>query len=257
MPAKIISSNQQVEALPNQETLERLAAEGYGAKQIAIRFGFTRSRIEGLMRSLGIKASMQFAQRRNAKIPIGEKFGRLTVVALDGYRLRRDGFHHAYWKCRCDCGAECTRFATLVRRGQTRSCGCLAIEGFRQRSLGRVPKIKLPFGESSRNSVRAVYRAGAKARGLDFSLTDQEFDDLTSRPCYYCGAPPANCAAARTHHGHFIYSGIDRFRNDLGYTRDNCVPCCGTCNRNKGTMSGSQYIELSRRIAAIHPCPAR
>ena len=54
----------------------------------------------------------------------GRKFGRLILVERvcifdSKYRKR------AYWKCRCECGKCTTVSEDAVKRGLTRSCGCL------------------------------------------------------------------------------------------------------------------------------------
>jgi hypothetical protein len=51
---------------------------------------------------------------------IGERFGRLTVVARS--RNKWDG--SATWVCACDCGAEYTAVGTELRAGRHLSCGC-------------------------------------------------------------------------------------------------------------------------------------
>ena len=51
----------------------------------------------------------------------GQRFFRLTFI-------RRDG---TSWICRCDCGNEVRRLASNVRRGLTKSCGCLKREDAR------------------------------------------------------------------------------------------------------------------------------
>jgi hypothetical protein len=56
----------------------------------------------------------------------GERFGRLVVV-------RRVGSHPgggSLWLCACDCGASCDVVSRNLRRGATRSCGCLKQEKF-------------------------------------------------------------------------------------------------------------------------------
>lgn len=63
----------------------------------------------------------------------GQRFGRLTVVALAG--LGGNG-KHARWTCRCDCGGETCVAGQHLRRGNVRSCGCLAREvGERNRDV--------------------------------------------------------------------------------------------------------------------------
>lgn len=51
----------------------------------------------------------------------GLKFGRLTVIEIDGER--KPG-RHPKWKCVCDCGNTTTKTATALRNGREPSCGC-------------------------------------------------------------------------------------------------------------------------------------
>ena len=52
---------------------------------------------------------------------IGQKFERLTVVSLAG----KDKCSHSLWLCRCDCGNERIVEGSDLKRGRTKSCGCL------------------------------------------------------------------------------------------------------------------------------------
>ncbi len=55
---------------------------------------------------------------------LGQRFGRLIVVERNGSLHRM-----AAWRCVCDCGKEVERVhGGQLRRGVTRSCGCLQIE---------------------------------------------------------------------------------------------------------------------------------
>ena len=51
----------------------------------------------------------------------GMQFGRLKVIS----RSKNNAKGQAQWKCRCSCGAELTVLGVNLRRGRTRSCGCL------------------------------------------------------------------------------------------------------------------------------------
>ena len=55
---------------------------------------------------------------------LGNKYGRLTVVGR-GPNLKRRG---SRWLCECECGNTCVVDSTSLRSGNTKSCGCLAIE---------------------------------------------------------------------------------------------------------------------------------
>jgi len=80
------------------------------------------------------------------------------------------------------------------------------------------------------------YRYGSPKRGLEFSLTTQDFRDNIEKPCYYCND---------------VYKGIgfDRIDNDIGYHLYNIVPCCPECNRMKRTQSKADFIERCVKIA--------
>ena len=59
----------------------------------------------------------------------GQRFGRLTVLRLATVDERPAVLNAgAYWVCRCDCGRETVARGYALRKGQTRSCGCLQRE---------------------------------------------------------------------------------------------------------------------------------
>lgn len=51
----------------------------------------------------------------------GQKFGRLTALEPVG----RNKCGHVIWKCECECGNFTMVGGAELRRGNTRSCGCL------------------------------------------------------------------------------------------------------------------------------------
>jgi len=66
-------------------------------------------------------------------IPLtGQRFDRWIVLNL---AEKAHAGQHARWLCRCDCGAERIVSGTHLRRRRSRSCGCLAAEITRARSL--------------------------------------------------------------------------------------------------------------------------
>lgn len=52
----------------------------------------------------------------------GQRFGRLTVIERSNIKKDRTA---AVWKCICDCGNETIVSRDNLRRGKTKSCGCL------------------------------------------------------------------------------------------------------------------------------------
>ena len=65
----------------------------------------------------------------------GRRFGRLLVLGREGTYYYDDGFVAVpLWRCRCDCGRETVVQGPCLRRGTTRSCGCLQRESMRKRN---------------------------------------------------------------------------------------------------------------------------
>lgn len=54
----------------------------------------------------------------------GQRFGRLIAINLD----HTDKHGKKHWKFQCDCGKQTIAAASLVKRGTTKSCGCLMAE---------------------------------------------------------------------------------------------------------------------------------
>lgn len=55
---------------------------------------------------------------------IGNRFGLLTVIN----KVASGKYSQARWRCRCDCGKEQIAYQSNLRRGTTRSCGCLRVK---------------------------------------------------------------------------------------------------------------------------------
>jgi hypothetical protein len=51
----------------------------------------------------------------------GQKFGRLTVLERRGSNKQ----HNALWLCKCECGKEKIISSINLRKGKSKSCGCL------------------------------------------------------------------------------------------------------------------------------------
>jgi len=62
----------------------------------------------------------------------GEKFGRLTAVRRLSENILGSG---AAWLCRCDCGKKIKSTVHRLRRGNTKSCGCLKGDRIRELRL--------------------------------------------------------------------------------------------------------------------------
>ncbi len=84
-----------------------------------------------------------------------------------------------------------------------------------------------------------IYRRGARIRGLAFLLTYREVCVLFHTMCYYCGF----LAEGKL-------NGIDRFQNNLSYSRKNCRACCKKCNIMKSEWEYESWIMYIGHILA-------
>lgn len=166
----------------------------------------------------------------------GERHGRLVLLRENGH----DGWGGRQFLFRCDCGREVT-----ARWGITLSCGCLQRE-----ATANVTNVKkrLKEGESGFNHLYSVYWRQAKAKNREFTLTRDEFRTLVLQPCHYCRSQPSSITKGRGFFGSFVYNGLDRMNNGKGYTVNNAVPCCSTCNIAKHTMSYSAFKQWVKAI---------
>lgn len=149
----------------------------------------------------------------------GQKYGKLIPIA---YAYTKN--NKSFWKCLCDCGNEPIINLNNLKQGLVKSCGCLRTH-------------KQNPGESGLKALYVKYRISAKKEGRKFDLTLEEFKNITSKNCTYCGSIP-NMISASEHtkkpetkeYTSYKYNGIDRIDSNKGYEKNNVVSCCRWCN---------------------------
>jgi hypothetical protein len=145
----------------------------------------------------------------------------------------------------CDCDRRVTLLGKSLVQGKIQSCGCLRSEVARKQAKANSARRLLPTGEAALRQIYRVYKWQAQHRHLPFNLSKEEFKTLTQSNCAYCGKKPLQVAHPfeGSSGGDYLYNGIDRTENDLGYTLKNCVSCCGVCNDMKRTRSTKDFLE--------------
>lgn len=102
------------------------------------------------------------------------------------------------------------------------------------------------------NVLYKSYKDSAKFRGYSFELTKEDFRNLTTKNCHYCNEIPSQRRRTgrktSTAPSFYIYNGIDRIINNIGYTLQNCVPCCPMCNKMKRALSVEEFIGHAVKI---------
>lgn len=171
-------------------------------------------------------------KKRNklSSVKVGDRFQKI-VVTKDLGTFKCGNVWSRKFECLCDCGNIRIAWATNVSKGVIKSCGCLKPES----------KPRLPIGEAAFNTVVYSYKHNARNDNRDFKLTDDQMRKLFTSNCYYCNSIPKTVAKTRAGFGDFVYNGIDRIDNDLGYIINNVVACCSMCNIAKATHTLEEF----------------
>lgn len=156
-------------------------------------------------------------------IDIGYRHGNLVVIE------RIDKVH---LKCLCDCGNE-----IIVRncdiKGNKKSCGCAKWRHY----------YTLSDFDQGINILLSRYKIKARIRKIDFTLSLNKFKELVTSPCSLCGREPYTPVNYGERGELFKYTGIDRLDSNGSYSDENCISCCWICNRAKGDLEISEYLE--------------
>lgn len=155
----------------------------------------------------------------------GRIYGNLTAIE---YAYTKNA--KSYWKCECACGNKVFVALNNLSSNLTRSCGCLRTTKFGLGGSGLRKKFK-------------EYKKAAERADRKFELTLEEFKEITSRNCAYCGSEPSASSMAKTNkeaikkYTLYKLNGIDRIDSSKGYEKGNIVPCCRWCNIIKSNRS--------------------
>lgn len=170
-------------------------------------------------------------------IMVGDTFGQLTVQRI--YRDLKNSRYMA--ECLCTCGQikPNASFRNL-QRGATTHCGCNP--GKRQPTQS--------VQVTLRNALIHSYKGNARAKGLDFTLTVDECEELFQAPCYFCGIPPAKDFTKKPYQEAYRYSSIDRIDSSQGYVPSNVASCCTPCNMLKSNQTNDEFLAHIHRIAS-------
>lgn len=114
----------------------------------------------GKISSCGCLQRQLSSERKSLKLE-GQRFGRLVVLDRDGH----DNHGHVTWRCLCDCGNEKTVTGISLKKGVTKSCGCLHREMMAavQRAKALPPEVKAANRKRSAAKQREKRKANPVA----------------------------------------------------------------------------------------------
>lgn len=170
-------------------------------------------------------------------IKVGDVYTRLTVIEEPFSKRSASGRCERFVKCQCSCGTIKVVSLNSLRMKSTKSCGCLNVERASRKRLSDEDRVK--------NSLSQEYKNSAKQRGLVYEISENFLFVSVKSNCHYCGKPPnkphRKCDT-------FLYNGLDRVDNSIGYIASNVVPCCYICNKMKGELPVEVFLEHLNKI---------
>ncbi|NDB82209.1 MAG: hypothetical protein EB127_05625 [Alphaproteobacteria bacterium] len=137
---------------------------------------------------------------------------------------------------------KCTRdfdvFKTKFNKDSMHCLDCTTKQNIQDKKReGRERNYMKEHLKNLENHYRNYIVSSTKRGHGDFQLNFEEFQQLVTKPCHYCNLIKEDEA-----------NGIDRVNNDIGYTKENCVPACWRCNRMKHFYHPEFFLEKCKII---------
>lgn len=170
----------------------------------------------------------------------GKQLGKLLVL-----RRAENKYGQIRWWCRCACGVEKSINGANLRNGIQTACGC---------------NCHLRPYEALFNSCRT--KAGLsrrKSKGHSWKITYAEFlTFICIKQCHYCKATirwPRPFGDKNEAGQYAFSSNLDRKDNTQGYSKENCVVCCWSCNEAKGSKLSYEEMLAVGNLRRKKECP--
>ena len=142
----------------------------------------------------------------------GRRFGRLVALSFRNGR-RPSGTSYVIWSCRCDCGSTSDVAANELLTGDSKSCGCLVIEGKPRK-----------HGHSRKNKKSPEYKVWCGMKDRCSNEANKHFNDYGGRGIVVCEKWRSDFSAFLSDMGPRPSEkhSIDRIDNNSGYEPGNC-----------------------------------
>jgi len=169
-----------------------------------------------------------------------KRFGRLVVVSYAGVRSKQCPV--SLWTCKCDCGTEKVVRSDLLKRGLTKSCGCLYAR------KGLESPLWNGIGDISKTVLTRI-KQDAKTRKIPFDLTLEYLWELYLKQNKKCALTGDDICFGAFAKDNSRTASLDRIDSSFGYVTGNVQWVHKTVNFAKQSLSQKEFIALCHRVA--------
>lgn len=162
---------------------------------------------------------------------------KFKIIGFDKNRYEKNNRTHLYYLIQCKtCGEIFSRKKDCIHHFENLKCkNCI------HNRYGKCLNTLL-------YNVFIHYKNNAKQRNIKWNLSEEEFKDIITQPCTYCGESPNIIKTTSYKDKYEKINGIDRIDSNKDYSKNNCVPCCQMCNIMKNKFSKEDFIKKVKLI---------
>lgn len=172
---------------------------------------------------------------------IGKKFNSWTV--LDRAANKNN---ITMWHCICDCQKTSEVSTTNLTSGKSKSCRKCGTK--KRGKEQREPIIDFAF----KYFITYNARNRRNGRGVTVSLNSNQWFEIAKNNCFYCDSEPLEFSPYKSKDESIFVNGLDRIDSSIGYTIENCVPCCLSCNIAKSDLTKNEFFNKIKLIYEKH-----
>jgi len=178
-----------------------------------------------------------------SKTKQGDVYNNLTVIE-EPFVTTHLKFNHFNAKVKCICGNEFIARCSNLRTGRTKCCTDCA---WKKRSETKSIQVS-----QSQQMFKRLILDRCKKHNIEVSITVEDYTKIISQNCFYCNDSPRKTERFSTRKyvntEPVFANGVDRIDSLIGYTIDNCIPCCTSCNYAKHKLTQEEFFEKIRKI---------